>query len=158
MKGSTRPYWRPKLRFHFCSCWSIRSVGQHLDSGMNFKSNNPDLVVKIIVRPRGGSTGFLPPSSPIQGKLPLWFATSDRNPRLLAHVGSILFYDNHDKFLRTMDNLLLSVPVMSPTVCMWDPTFIDSIQLSQHPNKVVSLRPDKRDIFASGLSTSGIPS
>lgn len=52
-----------------------------------------------------------------------------------------------------MDNPLLSVPVLSPTVCMWDTTFIDSIQL-----KVVSLRPDKRDIFASGLSRSGIPS
>lgn len=38
MNGSTRPYWRPKLRFHFFSCRSIRSIGQHLDSGMNFKS------------------------------------------------------------------------------------------------------------------------
>lgn len=114
--GSTRPYWRPKLRFHFCSC---RSIGQQEDSGMTSKANNPGLLFKIIVRPES-VTGCLPLSSPIQGKLPLWFATSDRNRRLLMHVGAILVYDDNDHFLRTtIDSpLLLSVPVLSPTVDM----------------------------------------
>lgn len=74
------------------------------------------------------------------------------------HVGAILVYDNNDHFPRTtIDSpLLLSVPVLSSTVDMWDPHA--PIQLFQHPNKVVSLRLDKRDIFAPGLNTFGFPS